>query len=415
MLTTATRIRAVAFVVIALVVIAYTGIRYADLGHYFGVRGYYVVRVDLDQAGGVFTHAEVTYRGVPVGRVGPMRLTADGIQVDLHIDDSAPPIPAGTKVVVANRSAVGEQYLDLRPESTGGPYLVDGSTIDRAETATPLPVTTLLTTVDRFAASVPPQSLRTVVDELEKAFAGQGQNLQVLLDTGGSYTATAAANIGPTAKLIDSSQTVLATQRASSDALTSFSRDLRLLAEQLDASDTDLRRLIATAPQATDQLAALLREADPALSVMLANLLTTSDLALTRQAGIEQTLVLLPAVVAAGNTAVTSAGANFGLALTFFNPLPCTAGYGSTAYRNGLDTSPGKGLNTQARCASPAASGINVRGSAHAPSGGVPAPAKPGSPLATGAASGTGLPGALGLPTLPSRPSTMADLLGLSP
>ena len=65
---------------------------------------------------------------------------------------------------------------------------------------------------------------------------------------------------------------------------------------------------------------------------------------------------------------ITSKGARFGVALTFFNPLPCTAGYQGTKVRNGLDTSPGPALNTNARCTSPASSGINVRGSAHAPS-----------------------------------------------
>jgi phospholipid/cholesterol/gamma-HCH transport system substrate-binding protein len=55
------------------------------------------------------------------------------------------------------------------------------------------------------------------------------------------------------------------------------------------------------------------------------------------------------------------------VALTFFNPLPCTAGYQGTKVRNGLDTSPGPPPNTNARCTSPVSSGINVRGSAHAP------------------------------------------------
>jgi len=65
---------------------------------------------------------------------------------------------------------------------------------------------------------------------------------------------------------------------------------------------------------------------------------------------------------------ITPKGARFGVVLTFFNPLPCTAGYQGTKVRNGLDTSPGPPLNTSARCTSPASSGINVRGSAHAPS-----------------------------------------------
>jgi len=64
---------------------------------------------------------------------------------------------------------------------------------------------------------------------------------------------------------------------------------------------------------------------------------------------------------------ITTKGARFGVALTFFNPLLCTAGYQGTKVRNGLDTSPRPPPNTNAQCTSPASSGIDVRGSAHAP------------------------------------------------
>jgi phospholipid/cholesterol/gamma-HCH transport system substrate-binding protein len=157
--------------------------------------------------------------------------------------------------------------------------------------------------------------------------------------------------------------------------------------------------------------------------VVLANLLTTSDIAATRQRGIEEFLVTVPAVAAAGSTAVDAKGLRFGMAVTFFAPLPCTSGYGGTTYRNGLDTSaPATAFNTAARCTAPAASGTEVRGSAHAPSGGgVPVPAQPGSVLPTGTdqgavhsiPAGPALPGALGLPALPAGgPTTMAGLLG---
>ncbi|WP_440898966.1 hypothetical protein [Actinosynnema sp.] len=78
------------------------------------------VRVGLAAIGGAFPGGEVAYRGVVVMWVGPMRLTEDGV------DAGAPPILSGLEVVVANRSTVGEQYVDLRPRREDGPVLAVG-------------------------------------------------------------------------------------------------------------------------------------------------------------------------------------------------------------------------------------------------------------------------------------------------
>lgn len=415
MLTLGTRLKNLAFLVIGVLVIGYIGIRYADLGRYAGLRGYYVVTMDLPETGGLFPGSDVTYRGVSVGRVGALDLTDTGVRARLHIDDSAPKIPADLRAVVANLSAVGEEYVDLRPATGDGPYLAAGDRIPSTATQVPPPVTDLLTNVDDLAASVPLDSLRTVVDELGNAFQGRGEDLQRLLDTGGDLVQAANEANPRTSRLVFDGQTVLRTQRDEGAALLSFARSARLLAGQLDGSDTDLRRLITAAPPAATQFSGLLRDLDPSLSVMLANLLTTSDVALTRQAGIQELLVRLPQVTAAGATAIDSTGAHLGMALTFFSPLPCTRGYGRTTYRNGLDTTAGPPLNTAASCTMPASSGVGVRGSANAPSGGgVPAPARPGSVGVTADATGVPLPGALGLPGVPDGPAGMSGLLGLS-
>ena len=53
-----------------------------------------------------------------MGRVSDMQLTDDGVRVTLTLDPDAPDVPADTTAVVANRSAVGEQFVDLRPTTT---------------------------------------------------------------------------------------------------------------------------------------------------------------------------------------------------------------------------------------------------------------------------------------------------------
>ncbi|MFE9699854.1 MCE family protein [Streptomyces sp. NPDC006270] len=407
MITLAIRLKNLAFLVIAVLVLGYLGVRYADLGHYVGLRNYYTVTVQLPQTGGLYTHSNVTYRGVSVGRVGPIELTDEGVEAQLRIEKDAPPIPDSLTAVVANLSAVGEQYVDLRPTRADGPYLGNGSVIDEADTTIPAPPTDVLTSVDSLASSVDLESLRIVVEEFGAAFEGRGDDLQVLLDTGGDFVEAADKALPVTTRLMADGERVLRTQAEQGQALKGFASGAKELAAELKGSDADLRRLIATTPDAATQISGLLRDVDPAFGVVVANLLTTSEVAVTRQRGLEELLVKLPAVAAAGASAVDEDGARFGMSVTFFEPLPCTAGYGGTVYRNGLDTSDGPAVNTAARCTSAPGTGVNVRGSANAPQGGpVPKPAVPGSMK---------LPGAVGGDATTAGPPAegMAGLLGL--
>jgi phospholipid/cholesterol/gamma-HCH transport system substrate-binding protein len=367
-ITRGTKVKIAAFVLVALLGISYVSANYVGLFKSSSK----VVTLQLADSGGIFTNAEVTYRGVTIGRVGQLRLTSDGVEADLELDADAPPVPASTEAVVANRSAVGEQFVDLRPKSDDGPYLQAGSVIPRSATKTPPPVDGLLSNLDAFASSVPTDSLKTVVDELHTAFSGTGGDLQVLIDNTAAFTAAAREHLPQTTQLLKDGRIVLSTQAAQGGAIRSFSGDLRLIAEQLKASDGDLRRLIVAVPPASEQVSALLKESGPNLGVVFANLLTTSNILVTRRDGVEQIAVTYPLVVGGGFTVAPGDGsAHFGLALNVFDPMPCTVGYEGTKIRPGSDTSPTP-LNTQAYCALARGSATSVRGSQNAPYGGTP-------------------------------------------
>jgi phospholipid/cholesterol/gamma-HCH transport system substrate-binding protein len=366
MLTWVTRTKLVIFAVLTVLVLGYTGIHYAQIGSLVGLPGYYTVTVNLPDAGGLYTNADVTYRGVSVGKVSSLALSGSGVTAQLHIDNSQSQIPANSQAVVADLSAVGEQYLDLRPRTDSGPYLAAGSVIGQPNTSVPPPVTDLLTAVDAFANSLPHQSLQTLENELYDAFNGQGANLGLLLDSASSFNQAALQNITPTTQLINEGKTVLQTQNEEASSIEQFATEGSLFASQLESSDSTLRSLFQTTPQAAEQVVGLLRDNDPDLGLVIANLLTTANVAAPRQPALKELLSVLPAVTAAGNTVVTANGGTFGLDLTFFDPLPCTSGYGGTDYQNGLATTAGP-LNTNAACTAPASSGQDVRGSAHHP------------------------------------------------
>lgn len=400
MITRRMRVQLMVFAVIAMAGIVYAGAQYAGLGALFGDHGY-VVKVELADSGGIFVNADVTYRGVPVGRVGALNLTANGVEVDLDLDPSGPQIPASSQAVVADGSAVGEQYVDLEPPNDNGPMLVNGSVIPVDHTKLPIAPQTLLSDLDSLANSVPTQSLQTVVDELDTAFSGTGPGLRTLLNAATSFTDTATQQVPQTLGLVDNGVTVLQTQQAEAAQITSFSTNLNLLAAQLQHSDPDIRAVIGEVPTVANQIDGVLRTSGQDLGVVLANLLTTARITTSRTKAITQMLVEFPVATATAPSADPDGTGHLGFVLDFFDPMPCTAGYQGTVERNGNDTTP-RAPNENAYCAEPASSGIDVRGSNNAPFEGMPtvatAPAQDQqNPLSTGGDSATNLAGLLGI------------------
>jgi phospholipid/cholesterol/gamma-HCH transport system substrate-binding protein len=364
------KLQLAAFAAVTALGVSYVGAEYAGLGERIMDRGY-TVHVDFADSGGVFSGAEVTYRGVPVGRVGGLRLSgADGVAVDLRITGGSR-IPADTLAVVANRSAVGEQYVDLQPRTATGPYLHDGSTIARRDTRTPLPTTELILSLDRLVNSVGKKDLKVTVDELGSAFAGTGPDLTRLVDSGNSLVDAAERNLPQTIGLIENSRTVLKTQADKGSAIRSFSHDLADLSATLKDRDADIRRLMDNGVSASHALDALLKDNRSALPVLLGNLISGGQVTVARLPGLEQALVTFPAAVAGSFTVAPGDNtAHFGLVVNADDPPPCRQGYGTTQRRDPADTAD-RPANTQARCTAPRGSKTSVRGAQNAPKGSV--------------------------------------------
>jgi phospholipid/cholesterol/gamma-HCH transport system substrate-binding protein len=322
MLSRIARLQVLVFAVVSLLGVGYVGFRYVGIGQrLFG--GEYVVHADFAVAGGIFPNAPVTYRGVPVGRVGSVALHGPGVRVDLvlHKDIS---VPVSLRAVVAQRSAVGEQYVDLRPDTDGGPYLRDGDVIAADRTGTPLAVETLLANLDALVRSVDIEDLTVLIDELGTAFATNGTALRQILDSSDALLQSALQNLPQTLTLIHDGRTVLETQAASADAIRRWAAGLAKLTDTLRGSDPDLRRLLVAGPPAATELIGLLRDLDPVVGTLLGNLITVNGIAARRLPGIEQILVEYPLVVAGGFTVAPGDGtAHFGLVVNVNNPPPC--------------------------------------------------------------------------------------------
>ncbi|MBJ7450839.1 MAG: MCE family protein [Blastococcus sp.] len=375
MITRTTKLQLLAFLTLAVLATSYLGYKYVGLDRLVLGSGYEVA-AEFEDSGGIFVNAEVTYRGVAVGRVSDMELIDDGVRVEMTIEPDVEPIPAGATATVANRSAVGEQYVNLEPDSAEGPFLEDGSVIPRERTSIPVPVEELLLNVDRLVGSLDEDNLRTVVDELGQAFAGAGDDLGRLVDNGNLLLARAEESLPQTLDLITDGRTVLETQVASRSAIEQWAADLRLVSDTLVDIDPDLRGLLVSAPDGGQALQDLVERAGPGLGSLVRNVDILNGVTIPRLDGVEQMLVTYPDIVSGGFSVVRNDGgqmrAHFGFVLNAGDPAACTSGYSSTGQSgsegevlgrdvdgvacgvvNGVDPNPGDAANE---------AGSNIRG-----------------------------------------------------
>jgi phospholipid/cholesterol/gamma-HCH transport system substrate-binding protein len=324
-ITRLTKIQLVIFAIVTVIGGAFVGGRYAQVDRLLVDRSY-PVTAQFTDSGGIFAGAQVTYRGIAVGKVGKLQFDQGGVRATLDIEDGAPKIPSDVVAIVANKSAIGEQYIDLQPQSSSAPYLAAGTKIPVARTRIPIDTTTLLVDVNNVVTSVDTDNLRTVVDELGQAFDGAGPDLSRILDTSSEFIQAADDNIGVTRELIRDSDSVLQTQIDKRGQLSTFSKNLALLSDTLVDADPDLRRLLDKGAGSASTVRKVVDENSADLGNAVRDLVTANKPIADNVLGLQAIFILYPYLLEGSFTALVpdTAGsketgeynAKFGLVLT---------------------------------------------------------------------------------------------------
>jgi phospholipid/cholesterol/gamma-HCH transport system substrate-binding protein len=343
MITTTTKIQLLIFAIITVLGAAFVGGRYAEIDRLVIDRTY-PVKVDFAESGGIFAGAEVTYRGLPIGKVKSLEFTQSGVEATLNIEKDAPKVPSDVLAVVANKSAIGEQYVDLQPRRSGGPYLDANSMITRTNTKVPLDTTRLLLDVGKLTNSVDVESLQTLVNEVGLAFAGYGQDLSVIIESFTSFLEAADQHFPQTQALIRGSSTVLETLVDKRGEFASFTEDLTKLTDTLVEEDDEIRDLVEDGPEAEKLVAAVLKENTSDLKSLFHSLSEVSAVGDKRWKSLEVLSIILPYLAEGGFTAIepslTRPGKWSGsIGLVFAPPSPvyqeqiCATKFGDPGYR----------------------------------------------------------------------------------
>lgn len=374
------KIQLAVFVTIAVVVTVYLGLHFVKLPVLlFGV-GRYTVAMELPQTGGLYERANVTYRGVGVGRVQSVGLTDTGVKAVLSLN-SGIDIPSDLTAEVHSQSAVGEQFVELVPRSGSAPPLKNGDVIRLADTTVPPDINGLLAATNTALQSIPRDNLKTVVDESYTAVGGLGPELSRLVKGSTDLAIDARKNLDPLLTVIDRSQPVLDSQTRTSDSIQAWASHVATVTRELQTHDAAVAGVLDNGGPAVAEVHRLVERVQPTLPVLFANLVSLGQVAVTYQNDIEQLLVLVPQLVAnhqAGlvanvNTKQDYTGQYLGINLNLNVPPPCTTGYlpaqqqRSATFQDAPPPPPG-----DLYCRVPQDSPLNVRGARNIPCETVP-------------------------------------------
>ncbi|MFM9033570.1 MAG: MCE family protein [Mycobacterium sp.] len=327
------------FAVLTVLAILALSLFYLRLPSLAGI-GQYPLKVDLPAAGGLYKTANVTYRGITIGRVTDVQPTETGARAFLSISDKYK-IPSDASANVRSVTAVGEQYVDF-VSTTGDPgeYFKPGETVTKS--TIPVPIGPALDRANAALAAVPAGKIPNLLDETAQAVGGLGPTLQKLVDNTQSFVGALTDNIGDINSIVDNSPPIFDSQVQSSSAIYAWAANLNSLTAQLKEQDGAVSSILAQGAPTTEQLNTLFVDVKDALPQTLANLEIIIEMLKRYNKGVEQALVLLPQAPAAGQAVAAPfpGEASLDLGLSINQPPPCLTGFlPAPQWRSPADTS----------------------------------------------------------------------------
>lgn len=295
---------------VALLVITVAGvyyIAYDAVGVHLVLDRPYTISVDMPAtetfdgqqipagAGGLYSDAYVTYRGVEVGKVASLQLHPDMVVAVLHIDHGAK-IPANVTANVKELTAAAEQYLDLEPAGAvgSGGYLRSGATIPESRTSVPVSIGTLLDALDNLVDNLSVSDLNTLTSALATGLQDAGPDLRQIIDDSDALVEALQSATSGTTELINGGSTVLSTFNQTSNDFSEFVTDLDQLSAQLAANNQDFKNLLSTGASAGQTLDPFLTQTAGSTVGLIDNLATATNTAYQRQDAFRALFEVLP-------------------------------------------------------------------------------------------------------------------------
>ncbi|NYG57793.1 phospholipid/cholesterol/gamma-HCH transport system substrate-binding protein [Nocardioides daedukensis] len=251
------------------------------------------ITVTMPFTGGLFEGSAATYRGVNIGEVTHIDLDNKGVRATVRLKAGAK-VPRQVEAKVRSLSPVGEQYVDFRPTSAEGPYLRSGDVVAADAKDLPVSLAKMVTGLQAAMRQVDPDKVRTVLKELNIAFAGSGDDLDALLTNTETILETLDTSWPQVENILKDGKTSLEMFADNRETLVSFAASAATVGTWFIDWNPDLVKVLKTMPADLTNLMVLIDGVDRRLPGVLKDLNPLSRFLALRGPHLQATLEMTP-------------------------------------------------------------------------------------------------------------------------
>ena len=253
------------------------------------------VRAEFVRAVGLYPGSDVRILGVKVGEVTDVAPRGDRVEVEMTYDDEYK-IPADAKAVVIAPSVVSDRYVQLTPVYKGGPTLADGADIPLEETATPVELDRIFSSLNDLNVALGPEGankdgalsrlLKVGADNLD----GQGADINATFHDFSTAVATLSDGKDDLFGTVRNLQVFTTALAQNDQQVRSFNQNLASVADQLAGERQELSAALSNLAVALGEVASFVRDNRKNLSANIQGLAEVTDVLVTQRDALAETL-----------------------------------------------------------------------------------------------------------------------------
>lgn len=254
---------------------------------------------DFADTTGVYVGNEVTYLGVPIGKVTEIKPRGTTMRIQMRVTDPEIKLPRDAGAQILQSALLTDRHVELGPAYTGGPQLADGAVIDSKHTRSPMNLNEVSTSIDDLVQALNQTApggadVGDLVHNAAVAFEGNGAALHQVLASGQESLQSLNLKAPELLQLTEDLQSLATALNQREVRIRRLTNNLTDASDVFAAQSQDLRTTLTSLTQLSDSVNSFITNNRKLLAQNLAGAGTIAQTVRNRQASLEETFNTMP-------------------------------------------------------------------------------------------------------------------------